>query len=128
MRIQYLDLCLIAVSPPEQKQQTTLFRRGPQPGGSAWRSISSSCSGPRVGAAPLNLLFSDSEGVDGMKQIHVSNNGSSSQNARVDVQGVPADGIVDTAADITIMGGKLFPLVAAATKLRKRKPEKVPRS
>ena len=45
------------------------------------------------------------------------------QLARVDVQGVSADGIVDTAADITIMGGKLFALVAAAAKLRRKNSE-----
>ena len=69
---------------------------------------------------PADLLFSDSEEEDGVKQIRVPDSGSHSQLARVDVQGVPADGIVDTAADITIMGGKLFALVAATAKLRKR--------
>ena len=43
-----------------------------------------------------------------MKQVHVSDCGSCSQLARVDIHGIPADGVVDTAADITIMGGKLF--------------------
>ena len=37
-----------------------------------------------------------------MKQIRVINSGSCSQLAGVDIQGVPADGIIDTAADITI--------------------------
>ena len=42
------------------------------------------------------------------------------QLARVIIHDVPADGLVDTAADITIVGGKLFALVASAAKLRKR--------
>ena len=75
-------------------------------------------------------MFSDSED-ESVKQIRVEDNGSHPQLARVDVHGVPADGIIDTAADITIMGGKLFALIATAAKLRKRnfrKPDKVPRN
>ena len=80
--------------------------------------------------SPISLLFSDSDG-EGVRQIRVTDSGSCSQLARVDIHGVPADGIVDTAADITIMGGKLFALVAATARLRKRnfrKPDKVPRN
>ena len=81
---------------------------------------------------PLDLLFSDSDPEeDGVRQIHITDSGSHSQIARVDIQGVPADGIIDTAADITIMGGKLFALVAATARLRKknfRKPDKIPRN
>jgi hypothetical protein len=45
------------------------------------------------------------------------------------VQGVPMYGIVDSAADITIMGGNAFKQVAAAAKLRKKDftpPDQVP--
>ena len=80
--------------------------------------------------SPLELLFSDSDD-EGVRQICVEDNGSCPRLARVGVHGVPADGIVDTAADITIMGGKLFALVATTAKLRKRnfkKPDKVPRN
>ena len=55
--------------------------------------------------------------------------GSYCQLARVNVFSVPVNGVVDTAADITIMGGKLFSTVAAAAQLKKkdfRKPDKVP--
>ena len=79
---------------------------------------------------PLGLLFSYSDG-EGVKQVRVPDCGSCPHLARVDIHGVPADGIVDTVADITIMGGKLFALVAAAAKLRKRdfrKPDQVPRN
>ena len=80
--------------------------------------------------SPISLLFSDSD-EEGVKQIRVADSGSCSQLARVDNHGVPADGIVDTAADITIMGGKLFALVASTARLKKRnfrKPDKVPRN
>ena len=36
------------------------------------------------------------------------------------VLGVPAYGIVDTAADITIIGGRLFHKVASVARLKKR--------
>lgn len=80
---------------------------------------------------PLQLLFSDSEDDEGVRQIRVKDSGSRSQFARVDIHGVPADGIVDTAADITIMGGKLFALVASAARLKKKNfktPDKVPKN
>ena len=80
--------------------------------------------------SPLELLFSDSE-EEGVRQIRVTDGGSHPWLARVDIHGVPADGVIDTAADITIMGGKLFALVAATAKLRKqnfKKPDKTPRN
>jgi hypothetical protein len=40
--------------------------------------------------------------------------------AAVDVQGVPTLGVVDTAADITIMNGELFRAVVATNRLKKR--------
>ncbi len=55
--------------------------------------------------------------------------GSVPQKACVDIQGVPAEGVIDSGADITIMGGDLFKKVAAAARLRKsqlKKPDKVP--
>ena len=54
-----------------------------------------------------------------------------SARVRVDVQGVPAEGIIDSEADITIMGGELFRQVAAVAKLRKHdlmNPDKIPRN
>ena len=45
--------------------------------------------------------------------------GSHPQSVRVVVAGVPVDGIVDTAADITIVGAETFKRIAAVAKLRK---------
>ena len=39
-----------------------------------------------------------------MRLIQVVDEGSQSQLAHVIVQGVPADGVIDTDSDITIMG------------------------
>ena len=57
--------------------------------------------------------------------------GSQPYCAKVNVQGVPVDGVVDSGVDITIMGGDLFKRVATVAKLRKkdfRPSDKVPRN
>ena len=80
---------------------------------------------------PLSLLFSESENEGEVRRVMVTDRGSRLQLARVEDQGVPADGVVDTAADITIMGGKLFALVASSARLRKKDfktPDRVPRT
>ena len=56
----------------------------------------------------LGLLFSDSDIDTEVKVIRVSDEGSKSQCAHVEVQRVQAYGIIDTATDITIIGGRLF--------------------
>lgn len=50
----------------------------------------------------------------------MSDTGSVPQCAEVLVQGVPAHGIIDSAADITIMGCDLFKKVAFVCRLKKR--------
>ena len=83
-----------------------------------------------LAGSPESRPRADSE-EEHVKQIRVADGGSYSQLARVDIHGVPADGVVDMAADITIMGGKLFALVASVARLRKRnfkKPDKIPRN
>ena len=77
------------------------------------------------------LYSSDSDDGEHVKLISVTDGGSRFQLARVDVQGVPADGVIDTGADITIMGKELFAMVTAAARLRKRdfrKADTVPRT
>ena len=57
--------------------------------------------------------------------------GSRPQLARVNVSGVPLDGVVDTGADITIVGAEAFKRIAAVAKLRRRdfkQPDKTPRT
>ena len=61
--------------------------------------------------------LSDDEEI---RQIRLDYQGSKPRHARVEVQGVPAHGIVDSGADITIIGGDLFRQVAAVARLKKR--------
>ena len=80
---------------------------------------------------PTQYLLSDDSDSDSTEvhQVRVHDRGSKPQCVRVVVQGVPMYGIVDSAADITIMGGDTFKQVAAAAKLRKKDfktPDQVP--
>lgn len=81
---------------------------------------------------PTDLLYSSSSEEEAMqRQVRVTDEGSCPPFAHVVVNGVPADGIVDTGADITIIGRDLFAKVAAVSRLRKnnfRKTDKVPRT
>ena len=66
-----------------------------------------------------------------VNEVRVQDKGSHPQSVRVVVAGVPVDGVVDTAADITIVGAETFKRTAAVAKLRKRdlKPaDKTPRT
>ena len=82
----------------------------------------------------MTFLYSDSdseEGSSNVKQIRVEDQGSQSRCARIRIAGVPVYGIVDSGADITIIGGDLFRRVAANARLRKRdfkKADKTPRT
>ncbi len=74
---------------------------------------------------------SDSEYDDEVGLIHVPSTSSQPRCAQVGIQGVQACGIVDTGADITIIGRDLFTTIATANKLKKRdlkKPDKVPKT
>jgi hypothetical protein len=51
--------------------------------------------------------------------VRVPDEGSVSPCAKVQVQGVPAYGLVNTGADITIIDGKLLERVATVARLRK---------
>ena len=60
--------------------------------------------------------------------VRVEDKGSKPQKRLVDIQGVPAEGVIDSGADITIMGADLFKRVAASAWLKKqlKKADKVP--
>ena len=82
--------------------------------------------------SPTNLLYSDSDGeAANTYTVRVSDEGSVSQYVKVQVQGVPAYGLIDTGADITIIGGKLFKRVAMVVRLWKRnfkRADKIPKT
>ena len=82
---------------------------------------------------PLDLLYSTSSSSEesDVRMVRVADQGSHPQCAKVQIQGVPAFGIIDSGADITIMGGKLFKKVAAVARLKRRnfkKADKTPRT
>ena len=57
----------------------------------------------------MEFLYSlDSEDDSEVRVVRVTDGGSVSQCVRLQIQGVPVFGIIDSGADITIMGGELF--------------------
>ena len=80
---------------------------------------------------PLSLLYSSDSDSGGVRQIRVSDHGSKPRYANILIKGVPAAGVVDTGADITIVNGALFAKIAAAARLKKKdfqSANKVPRT
>ena len=65
------------------------------------------------------LHLSDSDEGD-VCTVRVTDTGSKPQCARVMIQGVPVVEIIDTAVDITLIGGTLFRKVANVAKLKKK--------
>ena len=80
----------------------------------------------------LGMLQSDSSDCEsGVKRVRVDDHGSHTRCAKVSVQGVPVYGIVDSGADITIIGGSLFKRIATVAKLKKKQlkpPDKQPKT
>ena len=69
---------------------------------------------------PFKYLLPDSDDKEPhVGVIRVTNGGSKCQYTKVVVGGVPLYGIVDSGADITIMGRNAFKQVATVAKLRK---------
>ena len=64
------------------------------------------------GDDPVNYLYS-SDDSDEVRQVRVNDQGSRPRRAQVLIQDVPVEGVVDTGADITIMGGDLCKKVAS---------------
>ena len=64
------------------------------------------------------LYSSDSDGS--VSAVRVNDRGSKPQYVNVTIQGVPTSGIIDTGADITIMGGELFKKISDAVRLKKK--------
>ena len=78
-----------------------------------------------------SLLSSDSDEGARTQWVRIDDRRSRHCYAEVQLEGVPARGIVDSGSDITILGGDLFRKVAAVARLRKsqfKKPDKVPRN
>ena len=80
----------------------------------------------------VDYLFNSSGTEDGdVHQVRVQDKGSQPWCARMEIEGVPVMGVVDSGADIEIIGGELFRRVAAVAKLRRKtlkKANKVPKT
>ena len=79
---------------------------------------------------PLDFLLPDSgDEESGIKTVRIQDKGSKPREVLVDIQGVPAIGVIDSGADITIMGAEFFKKVASVACLKKsafKKPDKTP--
>ena len=75
---------------------------------------------PEILDDPLQYLLSDSEDTSEVRQVRIQDEGSKPQRANVIVGGVPMLGVIDTAADVTMIGGEIFKKVAAVAKFCKR--------
>ena len=78
---------------------------------------------------PRDLLLSSESEEEEVHQVRVKDEGSRPRVASVNIQGVQALGIIDSAVDITIMNGALFKEVVSTARLRKkafRDADKVP--
>ena len=69
---------------------------------------------------PMNFLCSDSDTDGSINVVSITDQRSHLRTATVEIAGVPATGLVDTGADITIMGPEVFKKVAAVAGLKKR--------
>jgi len=62
------------------------------------------------------ILSSDSETEDGsVRQVRIEDRGGKQQYADVLIEGVPARGVIDSGAEVSIINGKLFARIAAVT-------------
>ena len=81
---------------------------------------------------PLKYLLSDSDDEKPhVGVIRIPDGGSKCQYAKVVVGGVPLYGIVDSGADITIMGSNAFKQVATVVEPQKqdfKPPDKAPKN
>ena len=75
---------------------------------------------PEILDDPLQYLLSDLDDSSDVRQVRIQDQGSKPPKAKVVVGGVSMLGVIDTAADVTIMGGEMFKEVAAIAKLRKK--------
>ena len=88
-------------------------------------------NGQNMSGEVLGLLFSDSDEDGDVRTVRVDDEGSGPRHADVEIEGVPAVGLIDTGADITIIGPQLFKQVASVRRLKKKnlkKVDKVPRT
>lgn len=77
----------------------------------------------------MNFLYSSESDDGSVYVVQVEDKGSKPRTIIVDLHGVPARGIVDSGADVTIINGDLFQRVATVAHLKKsafKKPDRIP--
>ena len=78
---------------------------------------------------PMDFLYTSDSDDGNVCMVRVEDKGSKPRIVMVDVHGVPAKGIIDSGADITIINGDLFQRVATVARLKKsafKKPDRIP--
>ena len=114
---------------PERKSES---RGRPVKADKKVKQVSVADRSPSAGTVDPELagvLLSDSD--DSVRAIRLQDSGSATRAVVINLQGVPATGVVDSGSDLTIINGELFAKVALAARLKKRdlkKPDKVPRT
>ena len=105
-------------------------KRKTESSGQPKRPSEARAKGIRSKENPLDFLHPDSDdGSSDIRTVRIHDRGSKPREVMVDVQGVPATGVIDSGADITIMGAELFKKVASVARLRRssfKKPDKTP--
>ena len=67
---------------------------------------------------PTDFLHSSDSEDSNVSVVRVEDKGSKPPMVNVEIQGVPANGIIDSGTDITIMNDQLFQKVAAVAHLK----------
>ena len=116
-------------APASSSQSRTAPASNSQSKPGTFKSVHSEESEPVLevtGDDPCQYLYSsDEDGVAGQVRIEDRSRGSEPYLAPVQVQGVHAQELIDTGADISIIGAELFKKVAAVARLKKD-PDKIP--
>ena len=103
-------------------------KRKTESSGQLKRPSEARAKGIRSKENPLDSLHPDlDDGSSDIRTVRIQDRGSKPREVMVDVQGVPATGVIDSGADITIMGAELFKKVASVARLRRssfNKPDK----
>ena len=89
----------------------------------------SSANMVRTVSDPMNFLYSSESDDGSVCVVRVEDKGSKPRTVVVNLHGVPARGIIDSGADITIINGDLFQRVATVAHLKKstfKKPDRIP--
>ena len=86
-----------------------------------WNSVRPDNDVPASDPRQFFLPDSDEGEPDAnVEEVRVSDRGSLPQMVRVVVAGVPVEGVVNTAADITIIGAEAFKPITSVAKLKRR--------